>query len=149
MGEWETAQGIACLTPPLACVGFAFCPYIVAVVCLTHVLLSETDNDDEETDKVLEKSAWDVNKSLNAFFIMILLTVDRLYDVRSEYRYSDALLAFNYRDEVRQTAREVHNDVLLYSVLPLATHWYLLPPPPTPNVPCDVLIIACSCRCES
>jgi hypothetical protein len=42
------AQGIACLTPVLVCIGIAFSPHIVAVVCLTHVLLFETANNEEE-----------------------------------------------------------------------------------------------------
>jgi hypothetical protein len=45
-------RGFACLTPVLVCIGIAFCPYIVAVVCLIHVLLSETDNNEKGIEKV-------------------------------------------------------------------------------------------------
>jgi hypothetical protein len=41
-----------CPTPVLVCIGIAFPPYIVAIVCLVHVLLSETDNNEEGTEKV-------------------------------------------------------------------------------------------------
>jgi hypothetical protein len=51
-----TTQCLACLTPVLVCIGIAFSPYTVAVVCLMHVFLSETDNNEEVTEKVLDKS---------------------------------------------------------------------------------------------
>jgi hypothetical protein len=58
------------------CVGIAFSPYIVTVVCLIHVLLSGTDNN-EEGIEIFDKSLWRVNdKFLNAFHKMLLLTVD-------------------------------------------------------------------------
>jgi hypothetical protein len=41
-------RGLACLTPVLVCIRIAFFPYIVAVVCLIHVLLYETDNSEKE-----------------------------------------------------------------------------------------------------
>jgi hypothetical protein len=41
------AQGLTCLTPVLVCIGTAFSPYIIAIVFLIHVLLSETDNNEE------------------------------------------------------------------------------------------------------
>jgi hypothetical protein len=50
--KWAMAQGLACLTPVLVCIGIAFPPYIVAVVCIIHVLLSETDNNEEGIEKV-------------------------------------------------------------------------------------------------
>jgi hypothetical protein len=50
--------------------------YIVAVVCLIHVLLSETDNH-AGVENVFDKSLWTVNDSFfNDFHNMILLTVD-------------------------------------------------------------------------
>jgi hypothetical protein len=59
------------------CVGIAFSPYIVTVVCLIHVLLSETDNNEEGIEEVVDISLWRVNDN---FFIvfhkMLLLTVD-------------------------------------------------------------------------
>jgi hypothetical protein len=71
------AQGLACLTPVLACISIASSPYIVAVVCLIHELLSETDNNEEGIERVFNKSLWRVNDSfLNAFHKMLLLTVD-------------------------------------------------------------------------
>jgi hypothetical protein len=49
------------------CIRIAFSPYIVAVVCLIHVLLSETDNNEEEIEKVFDKRLWRVNDNfLNA-----------------------------------------------------------------------------------
>jgi hypothetical protein len=45
--KWVTAQGLVCLTSVLVCIEIAFSPYTVAVVCLIHVLLSETDNYEE------------------------------------------------------------------------------------------------------
>jgi hypothetical protein len=51
--------------------------FIVAVVCLVHVLLYETDNNEEGIEKVFDKSPWRVNDHfLNAFHKMLLLTVD-------------------------------------------------------------------------
>jgi hypothetical protein len=47
----RTCRGLACLTPVLVCIKIAFSPFIVAVVCLTHVLLSETDNNEEGIEK--------------------------------------------------------------------------------------------------
>jgi hypothetical protein len=71
-----TAQGLAYLTPVLVCIGIAFSPYIVATVCLMHVLLSETDNN-EGIEKVFDKSLWRVNESfLNSFHKRLLLTGD-------------------------------------------------------------------------
>jgi hypothetical protein len=55
--------GLACLTRVLLCIGIAFSPYIVAVVCLTHVLLSETDNNEEEIEKVFDKILCRLNDS--------------------------------------------------------------------------------------
>jgi hypothetical protein len=66
-----------CLTPVLVYIGITFPPYIVAVVCLIHVLLSETDNNEEGIEKVFDKSLWRVNDNfLNAFHNMLLLMVD-------------------------------------------------------------------------
>jgi hypothetical protein len=59
--KWATAQGLACLTPVLLCIGIVFSPYIVAVVCLIHVLLSETNNNEEGTENVFDKSLWREN----------------------------------------------------------------------------------------
>jgi hypothetical protein len=74
---WATAQGFACLTPVLVCMGIAFSPYIVTVVCLIHALLSETDNNEEGIEKIFNKSLRRVNDNfLNAFHKMLLLTVD-------------------------------------------------------------------------
>jgi hypothetical protein len=75
--KWAMAQGLARLTPVLVCIGIAFSPYIVAVVCLIHVLLSETDNNKGGIQKILDKSLWRVNDDFfNAFHKMLLLTVD-------------------------------------------------------------------------
>jgi hypothetical protein len=60
--KWARAQGLvpvaglACLTPVLVSIGIAFSPYIVAVVYLIHVLLSETDNNEEGIEKVFNIS---------------------------------------------------------------------------------------------
>jgi hypothetical protein len=35
--KWATAQGLACLTPVLVCIGIAASPFIVAVVCLIQL----------------------------------------------------------------------------------------------------------------
>jgi hypothetical protein len=43
----HVCRGLVCLTSVLVCIGIAFSPYIVAVVFLVHVLLSETDNNEE------------------------------------------------------------------------------------------------------
>jgi hypothetical protein len=65
--------GFAYLKPVLVRVEITFSPHIVAVVCLIHVLLSETDNNEED----FHKSLWRRNeKFLNAFHKMLLLTVD-------------------------------------------------------------------------
>jgi hypothetical protein len=65
------------LTPVLVCIKIAFSPYIVAVVCLIHVLLSETDNNEEGIEIVLDKSLWRVNDNfLNACHKMLSLMVD-------------------------------------------------------------------------
>jgi hypothetical protein len=50
-----------CLTPVLLCIRIAFSPYIVAVVCLIRVFLSETDNNEEGIEEVFDKSMWRVN----------------------------------------------------------------------------------------
>jgi hypothetical protein len=58
------------------CIGIDFSPYIFAVVCLIHILLTETDNS-EEIEKLFDKSLWRVNDNfLNAFHKMLLSTVD-------------------------------------------------------------------------
>jgi hypothetical protein len=73
--KWATAQGLTCLTPVLVCIEIAFSPYIVAVVCRIHVLLSETDNNEEGIEKIFDKSLWRVeNNFLNALHKMLLLT---------------------------------------------------------------------------
>jgi hypothetical protein len=46
-----------CLTPVLVCIRIAFPPYIVAVVCLTHALLSETNSNEEGIEKVFKKAS--------------------------------------------------------------------------------------------
>jgi hypothetical protein len=70
-------RGLACLRPVLVCIGIDFSPNIVAIVCLTNVLLTETDNSDEGIEKVFDKSLWRVNNDfLNAFHKILLLTVD-------------------------------------------------------------------------
>jgi hypothetical protein len=75
--KWAMAQGLMCLTLVLVCIGIAFSPYIVAVVCLIHVLLSETDNNEEEIEKVFDKSLWQINDNfLNFFHKMLLLMID-------------------------------------------------------------------------
>jgi hypothetical protein len=69
--------GLVCLTTVLICIRIAFSPYIVTAVCLIHVLLSETNNNEEGTEKVFNKSLWRVNHNfLNAFHKMLLLMVD-------------------------------------------------------------------------
>jgi hypothetical protein len=70
--------GLACLAPVLVCIGIAFSPYIVAVVCLVHVLSSETDNNEEGIEKVFDKSLWRVkdNFFFNFYHKILLLTVD-------------------------------------------------------------------------
>jgi hypothetical protein len=75
--KWVTTQGLTCLTPVHVCIRIAFSSYIVAVVCLIHVLLSETDNNEEGIEKVFNKSLWRVNDNFsNAFHKMLLLSVD-------------------------------------------------------------------------
>jgi hypothetical protein len=57
--------------------GIAFSPKIVAIVCLIHILLSETDKNEEGIQKVFDKSLWSISDNfLNAFPKMVLLTVD-------------------------------------------------------------------------
>jgi hypothetical protein len=51
----------ACLIPVLVHIGIAFSPYIVAIVYLIHVLLSETDNNEDRNEKVFNKSLWREN----------------------------------------------------------------------------------------
>jgi hypothetical protein len=69
------AQGLMCLTPVPVCIGIVFSPYTVVVVCLIHVLLSETDNN-EGVEKVFNKSLWRVNDNfLNAVHKILLLMV--------------------------------------------------------------------------
>lgn len=41
---------------PDGCVQIAFSPYIAAVVCLIHIILSETDNIGEVIEKVFDKN---------------------------------------------------------------------------------------------
>jgi hypothetical protein len=87
--KWATAQGLACLTPVLVCIEINFPPYIVGVVCLTHVLSSETDNNEEGIEKVFHKSLWRANDNfLNAFHKMLLLTLNLLCTSRSTYHSS-------------------------------------------------------------
>jgi hypothetical protein len=70
-------RGLECLTPVLECIGIAFSPYTVAVICLMHVLLSETDNSEKGIEKVLDKSLCRENENcLNAFHKMLLLSID-------------------------------------------------------------------------
>jgi hypothetical protein len=85
-GVVKEGDGLVCLTPVLVCIRIAFSPYIVSVVCLIHVLLSEIDNNEEGTENVFDKSLWRVNNNLlNAFHKMLLLIVDGLCTVRSHY----------------------------------------------------------------
>jgi hypothetical protein len=71
------AQGLPCLTPVPVCIGIAFSPDIVAVLCLIHVLLSETINNEEEIEKIFDKSLWSVNDNfLNVFHKMLFFIVD-------------------------------------------------------------------------
>jgi hypothetical protein len=73
----RACRGLACLSPVLVCIRIAFSPYIAAVVCLIYLLLSEIDNNEEQIEKVSNKSLWRVNDNfLNAFHKMLLLTVD-------------------------------------------------------------------------
>jgi hypothetical protein len=59
------------------CIRIAFSPYIVAVVCLIHVLLSKTDNNGGGIEIVFLQSLWRLNKHfLNDFHKMQLLMVD-------------------------------------------------------------------------
>jgi hypothetical protein len=65
------------LAPVLICIGIAFSPYIVAVVCLINVHLSETHKNEEAIEKGFSKSLCRVNDNfLNAFHKMLLLTGD-------------------------------------------------------------------------
>jgi hypothetical protein len=45
----------------LECMGVAFSPSIVAVVCFIRVVLSEIDNSEELIEKIFDKSLWTVN----------------------------------------------------------------------------------------
>jgi hypothetical protein len=49
--------------PVLVCLGIAFSLYIVAVVFIIHILLSETGSNEETIEKVSVKSLWRVNSS--------------------------------------------------------------------------------------
>jgi hypothetical protein len=49
--KWAVAQGLTCLRPLLLYIGIAFSLYVAAVVCIIHVLLSETDNNEEGIEK--------------------------------------------------------------------------------------------------
>jgi hypothetical protein len=49
------------LTPIFEFIGTDFSPYIVAVVCLIHVNLSQTNRNEEEIEKVFDKSLWSLN----------------------------------------------------------------------------------------
>jgi hypothetical protein len=49
-------RGLAYLTPLLVCIRISFSSYIVAIVCIIHVYLSETDNNEERIEKVFDKS---------------------------------------------------------------------------------------------
>jgi hypothetical protein len=72
----RACRGLACLATILVCIGIAFSPYIVAVVCLIHVLSSETINNKAGTE-VFDKSLWRENYNfLNAFHNMVLLMAD-------------------------------------------------------------------------
>jgi hypothetical protein len=44
------------LTPVVVCIRIAFSPKIVAVVCLIHILLSESNDNAEGIGKVFDKS---------------------------------------------------------------------------------------------
>jgi hypothetical protein len=68
--------GLACLTPRFVCIGIAFSPCIVAVVCLIRALLSETDNNEEGIEKVFDKSLWRANKIFLSAFHKMLLLID-------------------------------------------------------------------------
>jgi hypothetical protein len=86
---WAILQ---CLTPVLECIGIVFFLSIV-VVCLIHVLLSETNITEEGTEKVFDKSLGRVNDNfLNAFRNILSLTVDWFCTVRSHYYYSNIII---------------------------------------------------------
>lgn len=70
-----TCSGLKYFTSVLVCVIIAFSLYIVSVVCLIIVLLSETDNSDGEIEKVFNKSLWRVNDNLKASHKMLFLMV--------------------------------------------------------------------------
>jgi hypothetical protein len=59
--KWATAQG---LTRVLVCIGIAFFPYIVAVLCLIHVLLCETKNNEG------------IEKVFNSFQIVKIIMIE-------------------------------------------------------------------------
>jgi hypothetical protein len=64
------------LTPVLGSTRIAFSPYIIAVVCLIHVLSSETNSNEEGTEKVSDISLWRINNSsVISFHKMLLLIV--------------------------------------------------------------------------
>jgi hypothetical protein len=106
--ETRACRGLACLTPVLVCIKIVCSPYIVAVVCLIHVLLSETDNNEEGIEKLCYKSSWKVNDNLSAFHKMLLLTVDWVCTVWS---HSSLLLMF------------LSNRQLLAACISLHQHW--------------------------
>jgi hypothetical protein len=54
-------RGLMCVTPVLVCIGVAFSPYIVAIVCF--VLSPENNNNEDGIGKVFGKSPWRVNDS--------------------------------------------------------------------------------------
>jgi hypothetical protein len=51
-----TCRGPTCLTPVPVCIRITFPPCIVAIVFLIHVLLSETNNNEEGIKNVFNKS---------------------------------------------------------------------------------------------
>jgi hypothetical protein len=53
----RACRGLACFTPVPLCIGIGFSSHIVAIVCLIHVFLSETNNNEEGTEKVFDKKA--------------------------------------------------------------------------------------------
>jgi hypothetical protein len=76
----------ACLTCVLMCIGIAFSAYVVAIVSLTYVLICESDSNEEEIEKVFDKSLWRVNDNFfNVFYKVLLLMVDSLFAVQSHY----------------------------------------------------------------
>jgi hypothetical protein len=56
VGEVGDSPGPRVLTPVLVCIKrIPFSPYIDAAVCVIHVLLSETDNNEEGIEKVFDR----------------------------------------------------------------------------------------------